>query len=242
MNSRSHRWSTRRATSGRVMNISEPSPSKLRAMESLFRRGPLTLVFVFSPSCPHCHTYMPLWKELCSLKSKKSNMVSMRADTYQQTPMAAQKEVTGVPSVLYVDTEGRVSEANDIRNRAMMTNVVKTGSPNPQAQAPAPSPMKIMSQQQQQQQPAPSPMKMTPTAPPATPIAGTEVRGNPLQPLPALPVRQWGGSPWAAFLAAARQAAPAAALLGAYAALPRRSSGLPRARRTRRLRRSRRRV
>lgn len=205
------------------MNVTEPSPSQLRAMESLFRRGPLTLVFVFSPSCPHCHTYMPLWKELCRVKSKKTNMVSMRADTYQQTPMAAQKEVTGVPSVLYVDTEGRVSEANDIRNRATMTNVVKTGSPNlpAPAPAPAPSPMKIMSQ------------------PPATPIAGTEVRGNPLQPLPALPVRQWGGSPWAAFLAAARTAAPAAALLGAYAALPKRSSGLPRARRTRRIRRSR---
>lgn len=164
-------------------------------------------------------------------------MVSMRADTYQQTPMAVQKEVTGVPSVLYVDTEGRVSEANDIRNRTMMTNVVKTGSPNlPPMQAPTPSPMKIMSQQAPT--PSPTPVKIM-SQPPATPVAGTEVRGNPLQPLPALPVRQWGGSPWAAFLAAARQAAPAAALLGAYAALPRRSSGLPRARRTRRLRRSR---
>jgi hypothetical protein len=46
---------------------------------------------------------------------------------------------------------------------------------------------------------------------------------------------QKGGGPWSAFLQVASQAAPAAALLGAYAMLPtKRSSGLPAARRTRR--------
>ena len=62
---------------------------------------------------------------------------------------------------------------------------------------------------------------------PGAVIPGTMTSENPLKPLPATIV-QSGGNPWAAFLLAARQAAPAAALLGAYATLPhKRASGLP---------------
>jgi len=89
-------------------------------------------------------------------------------------------------------------------------------------------------------------------------IPGTMLSENPLSPIPATPVpsssspsspsseiqTQKGGDPFSAFLlAAAQQAAPAAALLGAYAVLPvKRSSGLgpPRRRKTRRFRRTRR--
>jgi hypothetical protein len=51
---------------------------------------------------------------------------------------------------------------------------------------------------------------------------GTTVMPNPLEVLPAQPVPsesvvQYGGNPWAAFLATAAQAAPAAVLAGAYA-------------------------
>jgi len=49
------------------------------------------------------------------------------------------------------------------------------------------------------------------------------------------PQPQQGGDPWSALIFAARQAAPTALLLSAYAALPARSSGLgPAKRRTRR--------
>lgn len=220
------RRSTRRRTSsrshsngGRVMNMTSPSGPQLRAFQNMMNRGPLTLVFVYSPTCPHCHTYMPLWKDLCKTQGKQANLVSMKADVYDKTPLSAKKTVTGVPSVLYVDTEGHVTEANDIRNQPLMKNVVKSASP-------APEEVSVSSE------------IFKPTAPevepPAMPIQGSEVRENPLELMPALPVQQ-GGSPWAAFLmTAARQAAPAAALLGAYAALPNRSSGLPAARRRRR--------
>ena len=227
------RHSTRRSshyrtssTAGRVMNMTSPSGSQLRALENMIGRGPLTLVFVYSPSCPHCHTYMPLWKDLCKTHDKRANLVSMRADVYDKTPLSAKKTVTGVPSVLYVDTEGQVTEADDIRNQPLMKNVVKTATPEP-AVAPEPEEIPLSSEIFKPAEPAavPSPLK------PVMPIQGSEARENPLEPLPALPVQQ-GGSPWAAFLmTAARQAAPAAALLGAYAALPKRSSGLPAARR-----------
>lgn len=72
-------------------------------------------------------------------------------------------------------------------------------------------------------------------------IPGSTEAPNPLPALPGLPVTsQSGGSPWAAFLgAAATQAGPAALLLGAYGALPKRSSGLGAARRRRRFTRRR---
>jgi hypothetical protein len=85
-------------------------------------------------------------------------------------------------------------------------------------------------------------------------IPGTMLSENPLSPIPATPVpsseiqpiqqNQRGGDPFSAFLlAAAQQAVPAAALLGAYAVLPaKRSSGLGpphRNRKTRRFRKAR---
>lgn len=234
--SRRRRSTRRRSISGRVMDMTSASGPQLRAFQNMLSRGPLTLVLVYSPSCPHCHTYMPMWEELCKTKDKQANLVRMQADVYDKTPLSEKKTVTGVPSVLYVDQEGRVTEAEDIRNQPLMKNVVKTATPEAE---PEPEVMASPSSNIFRPATAEEPVALKPLQPAALPIAGSETRENPLEPLPALPVQQ-GGSPWAAFLmSAARQAAPAAALLGAYAALPKRSSGLPAARRRRRTRRSR---
>lgn len=204
------RRSTRRKSSGRVLQMS--SPSQYRELEHLIQRGPTTLVLVFSTTCPHCHTYMPLWKKLCAQRNRQANLVSMRADTYMQTPMASQKSVEGVPTVLRVDKSGQITELDDIRDMQKMSETIAT----------------------------PVPERLTSTVEPTTiaqSVPGTEMSENPL---PALP-GQRGGNPWAAFLMAAQQAGPAAALLGAYAALPtRRSSGLRAARSRRATRRQRR--
>jgi hypothetical protein len=231
--SSSRRQGHTQTATGRVMNMTSPTGSQLRALENMMSRGPLTLVLVYSPTCPHCHTYMPMWKDLCKTQGRRANLVSMKADVYDKTPLSAKKTVTGVPSVLYVDREGHVTEAEDIRNQPLMKNVVKTASPNAEPKEPSsdlfrPSP------------PAPAApaaaaeIKPVMPPPPVLPVAGSEARESALEPLPAQPVpyMQNGGNPWAAFLmSAVRQAAPAAALLGAYAALPKRSSGLPAARR-----------
>lgn len=200
----SRRSTRKRSDSGRVLRMS--SPSQYRELEGLIQRGPTTLILVFSTTCPHCHTYMPLWKQLCSQRNRQANLVSMRADTYMKTPMATQKPVEGVPTVLRVDKSGQITELDDIRNMQKMSDTIAT------------------------------PERLTTTVEPAIvsqSVPGTEMSENPL---PALP-GQRGGNPWAAFLMAAQQAAPAAALLGAYAALPRhhtrRSSGLRAARRRR---------
>jgi hypothetical protein len=212
------------------------SPSQVSEMEAVMRRGPMTVMLIYSTSCPHCHTYMPIWKQLCKQRARKANMVSMEANVYEQTPMAAKKSVSGVPTVLFVDKEGKITEGEDIRNTRMMTTAVERGVSETQLNSGSDSSSSSSS--------GGSSNSMSLSEPP-TP--GSRVRFNPLPVLPAetisspqtggaYPTLQTGGSPWAAFLNAARQAAPAAALLGAYGMMAhnRRSSGLSAPRRSHR--------
>jgi phosphotransferase system glucose/maltose/N-acetylglucosamine-specific IIC component len=191
----------------------------------------MTIMLIYSPSCPHCHTYMPMWNEMCGLKQRRANMVSMEASTYDETPMAKSQPVTGVPTVLFVDKQGRVTEAREPRNREVMATAVSRGVTEeeataanavaPESQVSLPSSASTVSETQSN---------------------GTVIAPNPLEALPAQPVPsesvaappavQYGGNPWAAFLATAAQAAPAAVLAGAYAISKARrrtvrSSGLP---------------
>ena len=221
-------------------------------MESLIERGPMTVVLVFSPSCPHCHTYMPLWKKLERQRSRKSNMISVRADIYDKTPMSEKKPVSSVPTVLFVDKNGQISEASEPRNMAVMSNAVRTGSSEAEAamNVATEANTRANTRMTDDQELLEAVRAATP-APPATPksapikpiLPGTQVSDNPLPAIPATPISeatdeplsvQVGGNPWAAFLAAGRAAGPAAMLLGAYAALPaKRSSGLGRPSRSR---------
>ncbi len=168
---------------------------------------------------------MPLWKELCAEKEKRANLVSMEASTYAGTEMSEKKEIDGVPTVLFVDKEGSISEAESPRDKIVMTNAVRKGVSEKEARSGIASDV------------------FTPvSAVPATVseeaaselisarVPGVRVTESPLEVLPSAPVSsekeaaiQTGGNPWAAFIMAARQAAPAAVLLGAYS-LTRRST------------------
>ena len=260
---------SRRNSSGRFAStaLDLTHPRQYSAANALMKKGPLTVVLVFSPTCPHCHTYMPIWERLCAKPGRKANMIRVESGVYEQTPLSEKKEVSMVPTVLFVDKEGRVSEAQAPRDEVSMTNVVKKAPAVPaeqveraanivpmttpstnqkeemmpntntkgsmtvglRAATPYPKPgedieqlMESISRQvSEQAERKASESRRTSEIQGIKPvIPGTEVSENPL---PA----QVGGNPWAAFLLAAKHAAPAAALLGAYAALPpKRSSGL----------------
>jgi hypothetical protein len=223
----------RRSSSGRVLHLQSSDDEHL--MDSLIRRGPITFVLVYSTSCPHCTTYMPKWKELCGIKNKRANMVSMEADTYMGTQMSAKKSVDGVPTVLYVSPSGSISEVETPRDTATMSTAVERGVSDTEAKrlnsgSPVTTP--------QPQVRPPTPYPTTSSYASSSPMPTTEVSST-LSPLPGTPISsatmeqrllQTGGNPWAAFLMAAQQAAPAAALLGAYTMVrkPVRSSGLGR--------------
>jgi len=205
-------------------------------MNAMIGRGPVTIMLVFSRTCPHCTTYMPIWKKLCQTQGRKANMVSMEATTYQKTPYSAKKPVSGVPSVLYVNQNGEITEAREPRNTSVMTDAVRLTSGSESASMSSSSSPSSSSSSSSSSEPQPlfnaknaSPVKVISEQKllANAVIPGTMVSENPLAPLPSEPIVQSGGNPWAAFLLAAKQAAPAAALLGAYASLPvKRASGL----------------
>jgi len=240
------------STEGRVLTMT--SPDQADEMHEVIRRGPMTIMLIYSNSCPHCHTYMPLWKQLCAQRQKKANMISMEADVYQQTAMAKKKSVDGVPTVLFVNKKGEITEGKDIRNSELMTTAVQHGvtedvAAKRQSSQTLTASDPIFDVKQTSSDSASDPMSSFMTSEPPTP--GSRVVRNPLPAVPAqvvpspqrggamMPPTQSGGSPWAAFVAAARQAGPAVALLGAYGLIPRteRSSGLGPARRSTRRRR-----
>lgn len=220
-------------------------PSQYGALEKLIGQGPVTVILVFSPSCPHCHTYMPIWKELQKTPNKQANMVTMEASVFDQTPLSEKKQIEGVPSVLKVGPDGTITEVSDIRNTTNMKNILQNRSSSPTTEGMNPEDLVELTETL-----SPSPKRETP-APLVVPnvpgVTGVTVEENPLPVIPgetsseASALRQFGGrrrqqsrrgrrvtqrggNPWAAFLASA---GPAAVLAGAYAALPARSSGLP---------------
>jgi thiol-disulfide isomerase/thioredoxin len=235
------------------------SPDQASEMHEIIRRGPMTIILVFSTTCPHCTSYMPLWKQLSEHPQKKANMISMQADVYQQTTMAKKKPVSGVPTVLFVNKKGQITEGKDIRNSQIMTTAVEHGvSEDVAVKRQTQTPAKRTNTQRLSADDPIFDVKETSSASDSMdfmlsepPTPGSSVRRNPLPAVPAqvvpspqrggaqLPPTQSGGSPWAAFVAAARQAGPAVALLGAYGLIPRteRSSGLGPARRSTRRRR-----
>ena len=222
-------------------------------VESLIGRGPRVVMLIYSTTCPHCVSYMPIWKRLCKTEGKKAHMVSMEHSVYSETPMAAKKSVSGVPTVLFVDPQGGIHEESNIRDETNMTNAITT----PEVTS---DPSNIMTETEEMPMLRTSELEDVTEANPvekrkATPYpTDTMSEENPLSPLPATPIHtepmtggaqnqnQRGGDPWSAFVAVARQAAPAAALLAAYGMLPpssrssSRSSGLGAGRRKRRYR------
>jgi hypothetical protein len=218
-------------------------------------------------------------------------MISMESSIYNKTPLAAKKQVTGVPTVLYVNEKGQIEEVDEPRNITSMTNTVTTGSNSTPisgsnsaysvsesnsdsnsdsnlqtnsdsnlqtnseitSQTNSESKSQITSQitsqinsdsNSQYISESNSSYDVSYSSIPMSDFTPASKDGGPVKPLlpvPATPIPslQRGGSPWAAFMAAAAPAAPAAVLLGAYSMLPnKRSSGLGAPRRTRKNRRA----
>jgi hypothetical protein len=157
--------------------------------------------------------------------------------------MATEKSVSGVPTVLFVDPKGGIHEETNIRDEANMTNAITSPSDptnmimtdtTESEDMPMLRTSELISDEEDITEASRFRPAVTRKATPY-PKGNNE---NPLSPLPATPIHtepmtggqrnQRGGDPWSAFVAVARQAAPAAALLAAYGMLPSssRSSGL----------------
>jgi hypothetical protein len=220
-----------------AMNIHVHTPGQFRR---IFKNGLKVMIVVSDHEgdhpCPHCVTYKPIWDSISTTQGRKMNMVSMPSKVYSQTNLAAKKPVNSVPTVLLVSPDGSVSEVEDIRNEEKMKGLVTQASPettdptstSSQAEPEASAPLHIPGLTETEVPMVPVSSKNTTNFTPILPGVTTEP--NPLTPV-AGAVSQKGGNPWAAFMMAAKQAGPAALLMGAYGALPQRSSGLGRPKR-----------
>lgn len=231
-------------------------PSQYGRLEKLIGQGPVTVILVFSPSCPHCHTYMPLWKELQKTPNKQANMVTMEASVFDQTPLSEKKQIEGVPSVLKVGPDGAITEVSDIRNSSKMTNLLKTGSEAPTAGMSSTELSNLLDEIGTEPKPMmPSPVGASGAESEAAiraVIPEATLEPNPLPVIPGMTsaeaaASQRGGRRYRKrrqtrrggnnfshrqrggnpWAAFLASAGPAAVLAGAYAALPVRSSGLP---------------
>ena len=218
----------------------------------------------------------------------------MEHSVYSDTPMAAKKPVSGVPTVLFVDPQGEIHEEDNIRDESVMKKAITESSPTTSESEPEEDEEMEEETEEEATEETEDPMLRTSelmesdevtegiteasvfrpaNSRKATPypdsIKGTSEVEDSLPVLPATPIRtltmtggsyggsyggsrtgsrtgsQRGGDPFSAFVAVARQAAPAAALMAAYGLLPKnkRSSGLgrPSRRRSRRNRKTKRR-
>ena len=238
---------SRRTRKNRLyINIRVTCP--IQANKLLQERGP-KLVAVSNDSCPHCVDYKPTWNSFGKMFGRRIHMISMPSSVYSETPLAQKEEVNSVPTVIHVKPDGEVEVVDDIRNKetikeivnqadnSMVTKPVSQVSTGPSMVSTGPSmvstgPSMVSTETKKSSNIVPLRISgMTEIIP------GTSSEKNPLPPVPGTPV-QVGGNPWAAFMAAATQAGPAAALMGAYSLLPKkRSSGLPNPIRSRKSRR-----
>ena len=213
----------------------------IQANKLLQERGP-KLVAVSNDSCPHCVDYKPTWNSFGKMFGRRIHMISMPSSVYSETPLAQKEKVNSVPTVLHVKPDGEVEVVDDMRNKEKIKEIV-----NQADNSMVTMPVSQVSTGTSNVNPAgPSTEKKASSN--IVPlrisglteiIPGTSSEKNPLPPVPGTPV-QVGGNPWAAFMAAATQAGPAAALMGAYSLLPKkRSSGLMNPTRSRKSRKSR---
>ena len=66
-----------RGSNPQVMHMTDPS--QFKKLLAMIPRRALTVILVYSPGCPHCHTYMPIWKEICTFVKKHPHSKAFRA-------------------------------------------------------------------------------------------------------------------------------------------------------------------
>ena len=198
------------ANNSRVIHLT--SASDYRKIDSLIKKGPRVMMLIYSTSCPHCVSYMPIWKKLCKVKDKKVHMVSMEHSVYSETPLASKKSVSGVPTVIYVDPKGEIHEEDNIRDETVMTNAITnlplTLTSSVSSSSPSSSPSSASSFPSSSPSSAPSPSIEEPVmlrtseitdedvpvksvkerAATPYPARNTNSESNSLPPLPATPI------------------------------------------------------
>jgi thiol-disulfide isomerase/thioredoxin len=167
-----------------------------RALASMLRSA--SVVLVFSDNCKFCKEYMPKWDKLCDMPNKRANLVSIDASVYDSTPLAKTMPVTTVPTVMFVDENGKAIPVEDHNDMESMSKTIRQGTPYPSSSASDDS-LSDMTNVSTMDTDSSSPFSSNVT-----------ISENPLLPIPATPIQSsdevmtGGGSVWSAFLSGLR--------------------------------------
>ncbi len=161
------------------------------------------------------------------MSNKATNMISIRSDVYPETSLAAKKSVSGVPTVLYVNSEGNIQEVEESRDKSVMADLLtKPEVLNANMATTSAAKMSNIPSTIPGTRTMPSELVVLPGSKGVSDVVVSEALE---EMVPEQPVGSQRGGNLGSLV---RAAGPAALLLGAYAAFGRtRSSGLPPARR-----------
>lgn len=133
---RRHKYST----AGKILPPLDVRSNKhLKDFEKRIKQGNLTVILVWAPWCPHCHTMMPHFDA-----ATKSPNRSIQAVKVQDTMIPAVNEVLtrninkeakpinveGYPSIIVVDKQGnKVTDIEPVRDTKTMTKFMENAGP-----------------------------------------------------------------------------------------------------------------
>jgi len=91
------------------------------------------LHLVYSDTCGPCQMFKPVWEKLCNEYSRQIAMKKTEVSSYEGSPIekaatASGVSVPAVPTILYVDEEGKVSKVPD-RSPTAIASFIKVRTP-----------------------------------------------------------------------------------------------------------------
>ena len=91
------------------------------------------LHLVYSDTCGPCQMFKPVWEKLCNEYSRQIAMKKTEVNSYDGSSIAKAAKTSGVsvsavPTILYVDEEGKVSKVPD-RSPETIKSFIKIRTP-----------------------------------------------------------------------------------------------------------------
>ena len=128
------------STAGKILPpLDVRSKKHLKDFEKRIKQGDLTIILVWAPWCPHCHTMMPHFDAAAKSPNRSIQAVKVQDTmlpavnsvlTSNINKQAKPLNVEGYPSIIVVDKKGnKVTDVEPVRNTATMTKLMESAGP-----------------------------------------------------------------------------------------------------------------
>jgi len=97
--------------------------AQIPELRQLIFSSPTTYILIHADWCGHCHRYMPKFKDLAKTPGRVANMAAVHHDIVEKVPELKNAKITGYPSVIKVEPNGKVEDFK-VPGSPETTNVV----------------------------------------------------------------------------------------------------------------------